>query len=124
MNNWIRITPAANIPPREGRCVNLGETEVAIFNLGSRYVAFENRCPHLGGPLADGVVSNHDGVVTVTCPMHNWRICVDSGATLKPGQQQARVATFDVKVQDGIVMLSRGTQRPLDMEALTACALG
>ncbi len=106
-SDWIRITPASNIPPREGRAVNLGELEIAIFNLGDRFVAMENRCPHKGGPLADGIVSSLDGVVTVTCPLHNWRICTDSGAVRKPGGEAACVRSFAVKVEDGIVSIAR-----------------
>jgi nitrite reductase (NADH) small subunit len=104
--DWIRITPAANIPPREGRSVQLGDLELAIFNLGDRFVAIENRCPHKGGPLADGIVSSLGDSVTVTCPLHNWRVCVDSGAVRKPGGEAACVRGFQVKVEDGVVMVS------------------
>jgi nitrite reductase (NADH) small subunit len=109
MNNgdWIRITPAANIPPREGRSVQLGDLEVAIFNLGGRFVAIENRCPHKGGPLADGIISTLGDAVTVTCPLHNWRVCVDSGSVRKPGSEAACVRSFPVKVEGGVVMISK-----------------
>jgi nitrite reductase (NADH) small subunit len=99
---WIRITEAGSIPPREGRAVQLGSLDVALFNTGSRILATENRCPHGGGPLADGIV----GGSTVTCPMHNWRICLESGQVTKPcGSEKAALQTFAVKVENGIVML-------------------
>ena len=50
---WIRITEAENIPPREGRPLQLGDRSVAIFNLGERFVAVENRC------------RDNDGIVNV-----------------------------------------------------------
>lgn len=101
--NWIRITPADTIPPREGRTLNLGSLPLAIFNTGDRFLAVENRCPHGGGPLADGIV----GGTTVTCPLHNWRICLESGAVTKPCESGApSVRTFPVKVENGIVMLA------------------
>ena len=49
-----------DIPLREGRAVKVGGREIAIFNLGDRFLAVENRCPHKGGPLADGIVSGAD----------------------------------------------------------------
>jgi nitrite reductase (NADH) small subunit len=50
---WIRVTRAENIPLREGRSVQIGDQELAIFNLGEgRYVAVDNACPHRGGPCA------------------------------------------------------------------------
>lgn len=101
----IRVTPAENIPLREGRSVNLGGIEIAIFNLGDRFVAIENRCPHSGGPLADGIVSNFGEATTVTCPLHNWRICVDTGSVAKPSGEPACLRTFPAMVEDGIVVV-------------------
>lgn len=101
--SWIRITAADNIPPREGRAVQVGSLELAIFNTGEGFLAVENRCPHGGGPLADGIV----GGTTVTCPLHNWRVCLESGAVKRPCSDGATaVTTFPVSVIDGIVMLA------------------
>lgn len=103
---WTQITPAENIPLREGRSVSVNGYEIAIFNLGGRFVAMENRCPHRGGPLADGIVSATGEAVTVTCPLHNWRIAVDCGQVVKPPEQEAPcVRTFPVRVEDGFVTI-------------------
>jgi nitrite reductase (NADH) small subunit len=67
---WIRVTQADNIPVRQGRSVKLGSYELAIFNLGGGFRAVESRCPHRGGPLADGIVAGDD----IICPLHNWRL--------------------------------------------------
>lgn len=99
---WIRITSEHNIPEREGRAVKLDSRPVAVFNLGDRFVALENRCPHGGGPLADGIV----GGATVTCPLHSWRICLDSGTVTKPCDATApEVQTYPVKVENGVIFL-------------------
>ena len=78
---WIRVTTTESVPRREGRAVSLGGWELAIFNLGDRFLAVENRCPHQGGPLADGIVSG----CTVVCPLHAWRVRLDSGQVERPG---------------------------------------
>jgi hypothetical protein len=44
--HWIRVTTTESVPRREGRAVSLGGRELAIFNLGDRFLAIENRCPH------------------------------------------------------------------------------
>src|SRR6266567_3699237 len=67
-NRWIRIARCHDIPLREGRAVKVGNREIAIFNLGSRFLAVDNRCPHKGGPLADGIISG----AAVVCPLHAW----------------------------------------------------
>jgi nitrite reductase (NADH) small subunit len=104
--SWIRITPVENIPLREGRSVTIGELEIAIFNLGGRFLAIENRCPHRGGPLAEGMVSCTAGIVTVTCPLHGWRLAMESGRVAKPsGQDAACVRTFPARDENGIVTI-------------------
>ena len=102
--NWIRIAPAGDIPEREGRSVRVGPLSVAIFNTGAGFLAVENRCPHGGGPLADGIV----GGSTVTCPLHNWRICLHSGQVERPCETAApAVRTYRTRVEDGVVLLAR-----------------
>lgn len=99
---WIQITTVNNVPPREGRVLRIGSLSLAVFNTGDQFLAVENRCPHEGGPLADGIV----GGATVTCPLHNWRICLESGAVTKPCESGApAVRTFPVQVQEGILLL-------------------
>ncbi len=52
----------------EGRAFVVGDELVAVFRLrdgGVRAVAA--RCPHRGGPLADGLIDGQQ----VICPLHN-----------------------------------------------------
>ncbi len=42
-SRWIRVTAVENIPAREGRAVQIGDREIAIFNLGDRLLATSNR---------------------------------------------------------------------------------
>lgn len=106
IDNWVSLGPASQIPPREGRSVMLGDTEVAVFNLGDeRFLAVEGRCPHGKGPLADGILSSAGGTITVTCPMHSWRICLESGSVAKPSGKTGCLATFPVTIEEGNVLL-------------------
>ena len=73
-NLVVRVN-SCDIPPREGRALILGGREIAIFNLGTRFLAIDNRCPHKGGPLSDGIVSAN----TVVCPLHAWKINLETG---------------------------------------------
>ncbi len=95
---WIRVTTAGSIPLREGRSVRIGEEEIAIFNLGDRYVAVDNSCPHRAGPLCDGIVTG-DAVI---CPLHGWKISLETGAVLKP-EVCVKVETYPVSVEDGVI---------------------
>jgi nitrite reductase (NADH) small subunit len=108
---WIRVTECDNIPLREGRAVRFGELEIAVFNLGSRFLAVENRCPHLGGPLSDGIVSGE----SVVCPLHAWKIGLHDGTVERPADVPKCIATFATRVEDGTVLL----QLPDDGTAAT-----
>ncbi|HLJ79012.1 MAG TPA: nitrite reductase small subunit NirD [Acidobacteriaceae bacterium] len=98
--SWIRVAHAEDIPLREGRAVEIDGRDIAIFNLGERFLAIENRCPHRGGPLADGIVSGG----TVVCPLHAWKVHLEEGSVVKP-QEHACVATYPVRLDDGIVSI-------------------
>ena len=105
--SWIRITYAENIPLREGRAVRFGGDEIAIFNLGHQYLAVSNRCPHKGGPLADGIVSGE----SVVCPLHAWKVCLTSGNVTRPAGESACVRSYPVKVVDGVVLIQLAEER-------------
>ena len=108
---WIRITPSENIPPREGRAVNVGGREIAIFNIGDRFLAVDGRCPHKGGPLCDGIVAGE----TVVCPLHAWKIGLTTGDVERPTGITACVHTYPTRLEHGIVLIELPLEAPPDV---------
>ena len=101
---WVRITTVDNIPPREGRSVCLGTREIAIFNLGDRFLATDNRCPHKGGPLCDGIVTG----ASVVCPLHTWKISLETGEVERSGAGAGAgmsIATYPVRVEGDVIVM-------------------
>ncbi len=99
---WIRIAPATQIPPREGRAVLIGDREIALFNLGTGFLATDNQCPHQGGPLCDGIVTG----ASVVCPLHAWKVNLETGQVERPTHGKDHcVATYPTRVEDGIVLI-------------------
>lgn len=96
---WVRVTRSDRVPLREGRAVTLAGREIALFNLGDRFFATDNRCPHQGGPLCDGIVAG-DAVV---CPLHAWKVRLDSGSVERPASSTVCVATYPTRIHDGVV---------------------
>lgn len=107
MKKWVRVTEAKNIPIREGRAVQIGNEEVAVFNLGDRFLAIENRCPHRGGPLSDGIVTGS----TVVCPLHAWKVCLESGEVTKPAEERACVTSYRTRQENGLVLIELPADR-------------
>jgi nitrite reductase/ring-hydroxylating ferredoxin subunit len=50
-----------------------------VSKSGDRYCAIENKCPHLGLPLAKGKVSNGQ----ITCPFHGSKFDLCSGQNVE-----------------------------------------
>lgn len=99
---WVRLTSPDNIPAREGRAVMLAGHEIAVFNLGTRFLATTNHCPHKGGPLCDGIVTG----ASVVCPLHGWKIDLDTGRVERPAEGRIHcIETFPTRVEDGVVLV-------------------
>ena len=77
----ILVGSIHELPERLGKTVRVGEKEIAVFRLSNGSVrAIENRCPHKGGVLTEGIVSGE----FVFCPMHDWKISLNDGNVQAP----------------------------------------
>jgi nitrite reductase (NADH) small subunit len=75
--------------------------DIAVFRtVDDEVFALRDKCPHKGGPLSQGIVSGKK----VACPLHDWKINLDSGIAVAPDEGCA--ARYPVKVKDGFVSLS------------------
>jgi 3-phenylpropionate/trans-cinnamate dioxygenase ferredoxin subunit len=61
------------------KAVNVAGREVLLARVSDNYYAAENRCPHLGGNLAQGKL---EGTV-VTCPLHGSQFDLSSGQVIR-----------------------------------------
>ncbi|UOR12136.1 nitrite reductase small subunit NirD [Halobacillus amylolyticus] len=92
--NKIFVAKVNELPEKLGRTVHVHGLELAIFKLVDGDIrVIENRCPHKGGVLAEGMISGEH----VFCPMHDWKISVVDGKVQKP--DIGCVQTFEVKVE-------------------------
>ena len=90
--SWIAIGSLADIPLRGARCVATPAGRVAVFRtVADEVFALEDRCPHKGGPLSQGMVHGD----AVACPLHNWAISLRTGKAL--GADEGAVRTIPVK---------------------------
>jgi nitrite reductase (NADH) small subunit len=100
MKDWIEIGSVDDVPLRGARLVSTQQGDIAIFKAaGGRIFALWDKCPHKGGPLSQGIVHGH----SVTCPLHNWVIGLETGEVKGPDQGCAR--KVKCKVESGIVFI-------------------
>ena len=70
------------IPVGEGRTLAVDGRQVAVFRLrGGGVRALDAVCPHLGGPLADGLLDEK----VVLCPLHGRSYDLVTGAETSQG---------------------------------------
>lgn len=94
-----RLAAVDELPPREGRVIDVDGERIALFRCESGIRAAANACPHAGGPLADGIVCGD----TVTCPLHGRVVDLLTGQV---SDSEDRVTTYDLTVEDGVVYLN------------------
>lgn len=83
MMDWLEIGGLEDIPQRGARVVRTERGDIAVFRTGQNELfALANACPHLAGPLSEGIVHGN----AVTCPLHNWVIDLSSGRAAAPDE--------------------------------------
>ena len=98
--SMIDIAALADIPPQGARVVRTPQGCIAIFRTSDdRVFALDDRCPHKGGPLSEGIVHG----TSVTCPLHNWVFDMATGQA--QGADSGSVGTHPVRVENGRIWL-------------------
>lgn len=80
----------------EPRRVEVGELQVVLVRQSGKIYALAERCSHLGGPLADGIVE--DGCIQ--CPWHGSRFALADGHPVT-GPATIPQPCFETRVRKG-----------------------
>ena len=113
----VVVSTVEELPPGSRRVVGAGRYGIGVFNVGGRYRAFLNSCPHAGAPLCLGRVTGlpratgpgepvewtRDGEI-LRCPWHGWEFDLMTGETVT--EPVVRVKQFAVRVEGRRVVLT------------------
>jgi nitrite reductase (NADH) small subunit len=115
----VAVGKLSDLPDGDHRIFSLDTIEVGIFRLGDRLVAYENVCPHAGGPVCQGKIFNRvEEVLTpdmkskglrfakqrhVVCPWHGYEFDLETGC--HPGDARVRLTPIPVDVRNGEIYL-------------------
>jgi nitrite reductase (NADH) small subunit len=100
MKDWIDIGRVDDVPVRGSRLVQTQQGNIAIFKSAEgRIFALWDKCPHKGGPLSQGIVHGE----SVTCPLHNWVIGLETGEV--KGTDQGCARKVKCKVEAGMIYI-------------------
>ena len=97
---WMDVGTLEDVPALGARVVRTAGGDVAVFRTADDQVfALYDRCPHKGGPLSEGIVHGR----SVTCPLHNWVISLETGAV--EGPDHGCAAQISVTLDGGRILL-------------------
>jgi len=100
MSAWIAVGRLEEIPRLGARVIRTPKGEIAVFRTADdRVFALDDRCPHKGGPLSQGIVHG----ARVTCPLHNWMVELCDGRAVAP--DEGCTVSYPVRVEEGVVAL-------------------
>jgi nitrite reductase (NADH) small subunit len=103
MSAWLKVCPLEEIPPLGARVVKTARGDVAVFrNAADEVFAVDDRCPHKGGPLSQGIVAGS----RVTCPLHGMHVALDSGEAVAP--DKGCTHRYAARVDNGSVLINLG----------------
>ena len=114
------VANLADLPDGDYRIFALDALEVGIFRFADRVVAYENVCPHAGGPVCQGKIFNQvEELITadkksaglhfgkrrhIVCPWHGYEFVLETGC--HPGDASVRLTPVKVAVRDGQLFVS------------------
>ncbi len=94
MPEFVKAAKKSEIPEDTGKLVEINGKAVALFKSEGQVYAIYSTCPHQGGPLDEGGIT--DG--KVMCPWHGWEFDVKTGVCTF--NDRIKQPTFKVK-EDG-----------------------
>ncbi|MGH9897871.1 MAG: Rieske (2Fe-2S) protein [Pyrinomonadaceae bacterium] len=94
-NRTVIVGKVQDLPQGRGATVILDDgTDLALFNIGGKFFAVDNACPHRGVPLADGKICAN----LIECGGHGWRFDLQTGYCLDNPQE--RLNTYHVFIEN------------------------
>ena len=100
VENWQEVARVGDVPEDDVIQVKVGDTCVALFNLGGRHYATAGICTHAHALLAQGYVQDD----TIECPLHQGVFHIPTGRAMgAPVTKDLR--TFEVKVEGGRILI-------------------
>lgn len=98
--NWHEVASADDVAPEAPIRVNVGDEEIALYNVDGEIFATSNICTHAFASMCDGYQEGDE----IECPLHEGRFNIKTGEALCPPVSDA-LRVFEVKLEDGKVLV-------------------
>ena len=99
MATLVKVAEVNELSPGQGKLVQVGGKDIALFNVDGTYRAMDAVCPHEEGPLHEGEVDGD----RIICPWHGYDFSLKTGeCTLDP---ELRVMIYPVRTEGNDVLI-------------------
>jgi nitrite reductase/ring-hydroxylating ferredoxin subunit len=117
----VLIGRVSEFPDSGRQIVAIDDAEIGVFCVNGRFTAFENVCPHLGGPVCQGKIiprvqemvaedktslglSFSKDQTNVACPWHGYEFDVETGR--HQGNSHLRLRAVKIEVVGGDLVVT------------------
>ena len=94
---WEKAASKSELDQKQRVIFKKGPKQIAVFKVDNQIFAVDNRCPHQGYPLKEGVVDSEN---FLTCNWHNWKFDLKTGKCVTGGDN---VRAYKTKQDEGSV---------------------
>src|SRR3954469_1255270 len=101
--------------------VDIGDRTIGIFRVDGRLYAYDNTCPHQGGPVCQGVMlpgvverlddrlasvgfAFNDADPRIVCPWHGYEFRITTGS--HPARAAIRLRPVPVHEEEGVIYVA------------------
>jgi nitrite reductase/ring-hydroxylating ferredoxin subunit len=112
------VARSADIPEGGRIVLDVAGATIGLFRAAGMLYAYENTCPHQGGPVCQGLLIprveerlNPDRTAAgfrfdpsdprIVCPWHGYEFSITTG--LHPGNPAIRLRSIEVSEEEGVV---------------------
>jgi 3-phenylpropionate/trans-cinnamate dioxygenase ferredoxin subunit len=98
-DSWIKVADEGALPDGRPLAAYPRGLGLLLVKIGGDIYAIANRCAHMACPLEGGACE----AFIITCPCHDWRFDVRTGAFVEA--PEISIPTYPVRVTDGEVFV-------------------
>jgi 3-phenylpropionate/trans-cinnamate dioxygenase ferredoxin subunit len=99
-DGWVKVASSSEIPPGMMKSYQVEGKDILIANVNGTYYSIDNRCTHIGGPLARGKLEGY----VVQCPLHGSQFDVRTGSVIRSPARTPE-PRHEVKVEGSEVLV-------------------
>jgi nitrite reductase/ring-hydroxylating ferredoxin subunit len=118
MAESVVVCSSADVPEGGRLVVDVDRRTIGIFRVHNRLYAYENSCPHQGGPVCQGAIlprvveklgaeqesrgfEFHPDDLHIVCPWHGFEFNIETGC--HPANPKARLVAVAVAEEEGTI---------------------